>query len=95
MQMPAGDPEANSGTATFRVADVTALLLSVTKLFETGSDVLFRKDTVPVRDETANIVAKLEKRNGLYMATLAVKHPGLSRGSSVSATSFLDICGYT
>ena len=36
---------------------------------------LRRKDAAYVLDDKANVVAKFEKKNGLYVTTLAVKNP--------------------
>ena len=75
IRLPAGGDRTNDGQATFQVADVSRPLLSVSKICEKGNDVLCRKDAAYVLDSQANIVAKFEKRNGLYYATLALKNP--------------------
>ena len=75
MMMPAGDARTNKGEATFQVADVTKPLLSAGKICERGNDVLFRRDAAYVLDSNAKVVVKFEKRNGLYVTTMAVKNP--------------------
>ena len=75
MQLPIGGGRMNVGEATFQVADVARPLLSVSKICEKGNDVLCRKDAAYVLDPSGKVVAKFEKRNGLYVATMAVKNP--------------------
>ena len=75
MKLPAGESVSNSCAAAFQIADVSRPLLSVSKICEKGNDVLCRDNCAFILDKNHNVVAKFEKRNGLYAATLAVKNP--------------------
>ena len=75
MQLPAGNARVNDAEATFQVADVSRPLLSASKICEKGNDVLCRKDAAYVLDANSKVIAKFEKRNGLYVATLSIKNP--------------------
>jgi hypothetical protein len=57
------------------VAEVSTPLLSVSKICEKGHSVLCKDDKAYIIDAKANVIARFEKRNGLYHTTLSVKNP--------------------
>ena len=65
----------NAAMATFHVAGVTQPSLSVSNICEKGSDVLCRANYAYDLDKQRNVVARFEKKNGLYVSTLSVRNP--------------------
>ena len=77
MIVSAGDKGKNELKAVFQVAQVTRLLMSVSKICKDGSyEVLCRNDKAFVLSkETKAVVAEFERQNGLYVSTVHVKNP--------------------
>ena len=64
----------NRGDSYFRCLKHNQKPPSVSKICEKGNDVLCRDNCAFILDKNHNVVAKFEKRNGLYAATLAVRN---------------------
>ena len=77
MIVSAGDKGRGELQAAFRVAKVTGLLMSVSKICKDGRyEVLCGNDKAFIFSrETKAVVAEFERQNGLYVSTVQVKNP--------------------
>ena len=65
--------------STFQIAKVTRPLLSVSKICQSGQlDVLCRQDEAFILGKQHKVLAKFERKGGLYVAQMAVRNPKFS-----------------
>ena len=73
---PAEGEQVTEILTTFQVAKVTRPLLSVTKICDQGElDVLCRKNAAYILDKDMRVVAKFQRRGGLYIARMRMRNP--------------------
>ena len=76
MHAPSGEATSSELLSCFQVAKVTRPLLSVSRICSKGTlEVVCKKDAAYIQDTKGNVVAKFEKRGGLYVADVAIRNP--------------------
>ena len=72
---PAGGDEQTPVQSVFQIAEITRPLMSVSQICDQGYACVFTKDGAEVMDDDRNIVARFERSNGLYVASMRLRPP--------------------
>ena len=62
-------------SSVFQVAEITRLLMSVSRICDQGMACIFEKDHVRVVDKGGKTVARFERDGGLYTCTMKLRRP--------------------